>query len=180
MFPGSQNFLQQEGMEESTDAVISHIQQISQQWKKILTPSVWRSAIGSLVNTVSTKIINDVFDLSDMAIDEAELTAKLIAKITTLDSLFTSDPSTNGNDHQAAPLMAEYADKWLKLQFLSEVLQSNLNDIKWLWFESELSLHFTREEVVDLIHLSFENNANVRAAVKEIKDRPCPERGLVR
>ncbi len=105
--------------------------------------------------------------------DEAESTAKLIAKITTLEKLFNesvsqedASPSTGGT------LMAEYASDWLKLQFLSEVLQSNLQDIRFLWFESELSLHFTRDEVVDLIKLSFVDNANSRAAIKDIMEKP--------
>ena len=71
-------------------------------------------------------------------------------------------------------MTAQFADKWMKLKFLSEVLQSNLSDIKYFWFESDLSIYFSAAEVVDLIGLSFENNANVRQAIKEIKDRPRP------
>jgi len=59
--------------------------------------------------------------------------------------------------------------------YLNEVLQSNLADIKYLWTQSELSYYFTADEVVDLIKLSFENNHNVRQAVKEIQSNPSPK-----
>ena len=49
-----------------------------------------------------------------------------------------------------------------------------MKDVKFLWFESDLSLYFTVEEVVDLVHLSFEKNAAVRQAVREIRENPRP------
>jgi len=49
--------------------------------------------------------------------------------------------------------------------------------VKYLWFESDLSLYFTVEEVVELIGLSFEMNAQVRAVVREIREGKDP-RGL--
>lgn len=61
------------------------------------------------------------------------------------------------------------------MKFLSEVLQSNLKDVKYLWFESDLSLYFTAEEVVELIGLSFEMNAQVRSVVREIKEKRDPK-----
>jgi centromere/kinetochore protein ZW10 len=62
----------------------------------------------------------------------------------------------------------------MKMKFLSEVLQSNLKDVKFLWFESDLSIYFTAEEVVDLINLSFESNTAVRQAIREIRESPNP------
>ena len=146
-------------------------------WKQILPISALTSATGSLVNAVATKLINDVFDLSDMGVDEAERTARLIAKVTELDDLFIREPEKGGNQNgeDRVPMTAQFADKWMKMKFLSEVLQSNLKDIKFFWFESDLSLYFTKEEVVDLINLSFENNASVRQAIKEILQKPLPK-----
>jgi len=181
---GAQNFLQQEDifegeLENSVDAIIEYIQQEAASWKEILPYSTWASAVGTLVNTVATKIINDVFDLSDLGVDEAERTAQLISRITTLDSLFLQPKNDlksqpQSDEGESAPTTAQYAENWLKIHFLSEVLQSNLKDIRFLWFESHLSLYFSKEEVVDLINLSFENNAGVRALIKDIKEKPVP------
>jgi len=63
------------------------------------------------------------------------------------------------------------------MKFLSEVLQSNLKDVKYLWFESDLSYYFTVDEVIELIGLSFEKNVAVRAAIREIRENPDPRGG---
>jgi centromere/kinetochore protein ZW10 len=145
------------------DAVVIHIKKESANWKTILPYSTWASAVGNLINTVALKIINDVFDLPDLGIDDAERVASLILQVETLDILFK-----NENDETQMP----NAKDWIKLQFLGEILQSNLKDIRYLWFESELSFCFTKEEVIDLIELSFEKNANSRQLIKDIKEKP--------
>lgn len=134
---------------------------------------------------MASKIIVDIFDLSDVSVDEAERLATLISEVIKLDDLFipqsdsntlnARDNGTNGENAEPLPMTAQFADKWMKLNYLSEVFQSNLKDIKYFWFEGELSLYFSKEEVIDLIGLSFENNAHVRQAIKDIKDRPLPE-----
>lgn len=70
----------------------------------------------------------------------------------------------------------QYAGSWMRLKYLSEVLQSNLRDVRFLWMESELSLYFTVDEVVDLINLSFEDNARTREIIREIRSNPLPRR----
>ena len=139
---------------------------------------------------MAKKIISDVFDRDDLGADEANLIAELIVKVTTLDDLFIPDSqslqgsrgrndtksgSDSAMDFGTAPLTARFADKWLKVQYLGEVLQSNLANIRFLWFESGLSLEFTKEEVIDLIMLSFENNPQVRGLIKEIKESEIRE-----
>lgn len=170
--------------------MIIHIRTTSETWKKVLSYSAWASAVGSLVNAVAKKIISDIFDRDDLGADEANLIAELIVKVTALDDLFVPDSKSlqgsggkNGSrstdndtmDLGTAPLTARFADKWLKMQYLGEVLQSNLANIRYLWFESGLSLEFTKDEVVDLILLSFENNPQVRGLIKEIKESEIKE-----
>ncbi|KAF7932012.1 uncharacterized protein EAE97_009033 [Botrytis byssoidea] len=159
---GSQNFVYNDS-ENAIRAVIGHIKQQSASWKEILPSSTWASAVGTLVNTVATKIISDIFELTDLGVDDAERIAALIQQVDALESLFKENE------------IGTYAGDWLKMQFLSEVLQSNLKDIRYLWFESHLSLYFSKDEVRDLIELSFENNANSRSLIKDIKEKPLPD-----
>lgn len=163
---GSQNFVYNDS-ENAIRAVVGHINQQSTSWKEILPDSTWASAVGTLVNTVATKIINDVFELTDLGVDEAERIALLIQQVSDLESLFK--PNEIGT----------YAGNWLKMQFLSEVLQSNLKDIRYLWFESHLSLYFSKDEVRDLVELSFEDNPNSRSLIKDIKEKPMPDFGAM-
>ncbi|KAF7952710.1 hypothetical protein EAE96_005941 [Botrytis aclada] len=159
---GSQNFVYNDS-ENAIRAVIGHINQQSASWKEILPYSTWASAVGTLVNTVATKIINDIFELTDLGVDDAERIAALIQQVETLESLFKENE------------IGTYSGNWLKMQFLSEVLQSNLKDIRYLWFESHLSLYFSKDEVRDLIELSFEDNPNSRSLIKDIKEKPLPD-----
>lgn len=190
---GEQSLMQQETMETSVDAAVAHVRSVAETWESILARSVWYQAVGSLVDALSTKIILDVMDMASIGQDEAYNIAQLIAKATEVDSLFLPSRSAAGASAGAAaskaaggsesaadtdeiPATAQYAASWLRLKYLSEVLQSNLNEVKFLWCDSELSLYFTAEEVVDLIEASFEANARTKETIRQIRDKPVPLR----
>ncbi|KAI0119293.1 hypothetical protein F4814DRAFT_411447 [Daldinia grandis] len=172
---GSQNLLQQDGLatsdlEAQVDSATGHVRALAATWSTILSKSAWSQAVGSLVDTLAAKLISDVMDLAGIGQDEAYNIASLIARITELDDLFLPP----GAPKDAVPTTAEYAGSWLRLKYLSEVLQSNLQDVRYLWMESELSLYFSVEEVVELIGLSFVDNARTREIVREIEAHPQP------
>lgn len=175
---GSQNLLQQDGLgtedlEAQVDNAAGHVRALAATWSTILGKSAWSQAVGSLVDTLAAKLIADVMDLAGIGQDEAYNIASLIARITELDDLFLPPDASK----DTVPATAEYAASWLRLKYLSEVLQSNLQDVRYLWMESELSLYFTVEEVVELIGLSFVDNARTREVVKEIEAHPQPLEG---
>lgn len=144
-------------------------------WEAILARSVWSQAVGSLADALAAKLITDVMEMPSIGQDEAYSIAKAITTATELDDLFL--PSKLGGTAPTGdelPNTAQYAPSWLRLKYLSEVLQSNLNEVKFLWLESELSLYFTVSEVVDLIEASFENNHRTRDTIREIQGSPQP------
>jgi centromere/kinetochore protein ZW10 len=195
---GAQNFLQQGGGPEddeiAIDSVVAHIRGLSKEWKGILSRSAWAQAIGSLLYSLANKIILDVMDLPALGADEAYRVAGLIAGVVKLDDLFlpslfeedltaaeaeaNSVAKSKSSEEEEVPMTSQYVSNWLKLNFLSEVLQSDLKDLKYLWFESDLSLYFTAQEIVDLIELSFEMNHRTRDAIREIQGNKTP-RGVV-
>ncbi|KAI1166293.1 hypothetical protein F5B18DRAFT_648729 [Nemania serpens] len=177
---GSQSLLQQDGLgspdlQSQVDNAISYIRTTAASWSTILAQSVWSQAVGSLVDTIASKVISDVMELPGIGQDDAYNIANLIARIIELDDLFLPP----GADKTAIPSTSEYASSWLRLKYLSEVLQSNLQDVRFLWLDSELSLYFTVDEVVDLIGLSFVDNARTREVIRDIQGRPQP-RGSTR
>lgn len=135
-----------------------------------MSKSAWAQAIGSLISTVAKKIILDIEDLTSLGADEAYRVANLISRIVQLDDLFLPEDQ----NQRQIPVTSQYVPNWLKLHFLSEVLQSDLKDVKYLWFESDLSLYFTAQEVIDLIQLSFENNFRTRETIASIRDNSQP------
>ncbi|KAI1425830.1 hypothetical protein F5Y12DRAFT_795025 [Xylaria sp. FL1777] len=172
---GSQSLFQQDGLGSSdlefqVDNAITYVRTTAVSWSKTLAKSAWSQAVGSLVDTIASKLVADVMDLTGIGQDDAYNIANLIARITGLDDLFLP----RNADKNAIPSTSQYASSWLRLKYLSEVLQSNLQDVKFLWMESELSLYFTVDEVVDLIGLSFVDNARTREVVREIQGRPHP------
>lgn len=178
---GAQSFLSQgtdaSGDKIAIESVVAHIRTLSTEWQSILSKSAWAQAVGSLLSTVARKIVRDVADLAALGADEAFRIASLIELVVKLDDLFLPD-DTNDPEVQQVPMTAHYAPFWLKLSFLSEVLQSNLNDVMYLWSESDLSVHFRAEEVVDLIELSFETSPRTKEAIAKIRAQPYP-RGVV-
>ena len=177
---GAQSLIQQDESGAAIETGIGRIRSVAEVWEPILARSVWSQAIGSLAEVLATKIITDVLEMSSISQDEAYNIASLIATATTLDDLFL--PSRLSGvappaGEEEVPATAQYAPSWLRLKYLSEVLQNNLNEVKYLWLESELSLYFTVGEVVNLIEASFELNQRTREALREIRTNPTPVTG---
>ncbi|KAH0497937.1 hypothetical protein TgHK011_005219 [Trichoderma gracile] len=167
---GSQSLAQQDDKESSIEAGTARIRSVAAIWDPILRRSVWSQAVGSLADSLASRLISDVLEMPSIGQDEAYSIAQLIASATELDDLFLpSKLAGTAPVPDELPTTAQYAPSWLRLKYLGEVLQSNLNEVKFLWCESELSLYFTVDEVIDLIHASFEDNARTRETIKEIK-----------
>jgi len=169
--------MQQDEVESCIDSAVARVRSMAVAWEEILGRSVWNQAVGALADTISSKFIADVMDMTSISQDEAYSTAQAIAKVTELDDLFLPSRAA-GKPKEAGEIAstAQYVPTWLRLQFLSEVLQSNLNEVKYLWFESELSLYFTAEEVIDLVNMSFEANARTKEVIRDITQKPHPIR----
>lgn len=170
----SQSVVQQDDPTGAIEAGTARIRYMATAWECILPRSVWSQAIGSLVDALANRIIIDVLELSSIGQDEAYSIAHLIAT-TRLDDLFL--PSKLGGTEpmgNEVPTTEQYAPNWPRLKYLGEVLQSDLNGIKELWCEEKLSYYFTVQEVVDLIHASFEDNPRTRQMIKEIESRQYP------
>ncbi|KAG7288805.1 hypothetical protein NEMBOFW57_005163 [Staphylotrichum longicolle] len=170
---GEQNLIHQDDTAASLATATARVRSLATAWEDILARSVWQQAVGALVDAVAAKIIGDVMDLPSIGQDEAYNIAKLIASVEELDDLFLpsrgrSDKTKSGEEEEV-PVTAQFAGNWLRLKYLSEVLQSNLRDVRFLWVEGELSLYFTAEEVVDLVKVSFEDNVRTREVIREIR-----------
>ncbi|KAK4103858.1 hypothetical protein N658DRAFT_493324 [Parathielavia hyrcaniae] len=181
---GSQNLIHQSDTASSVSAATSHVRSLAGAWEGILARSVWQQAVGALVDAVAAKMISDVMDLPSIGQDEAYHIAELIASVEEqLDELFLPSRLFSqqqekkgevGREEGEVPLTAQFAGNWLRLKYLSEVLQSNLRDVRFLWLEGELSLYFTAEEVVELVKASFEDNVRTREVIREIRAQPVP------
>lgn len=176
---GDHSLMHQDEPESCISLAVARVRSMAIAWENILSRSAWHQAIGSLVDAVASKIIADVIDMSSIGQDEAYNIASWISSVTALDDLFLPKRSpsallSNKGEADPVPTTAQYASCWLRLKYLSEVLQSNLKDVRYLWVESELSLYFTVDEVVELINMSFEDNPRTREVLREVTQNPSP------
>ena len=152
-------------------STVDRLRGVYQQWKGVLSHSALLQSIGSLVSTVINKIIVDVEDMSDISEPESQRLTAYCNQIATLEDLFQPEkPVDSAPDaEQPLPLTAVYTPNWLKFQYLSNILESSLVDIKYLWTEGELALEFSAEELTDLIEALFADSEHRRKAIGEIR-----------
>lgn len=147
-------------------ATVDRIRDAYKEWQPILSHSAILQSIGSLVSSVINKIIIDIEDLGDISEPQSRQLVLFCNQVTKLEDLFTPEP-TPGVD--AVPMTAVYVRNWLKFQYLINILESTLADIKFLWQEGELRLEFSPEEVIDLIKALFAESDYRRKAIGEIR-----------
>ncbi|KAF2185135.1 hypothetical protein K469DRAFT_739156 [Zopfia rhizophila CBS 207.26] len=133
---------------------IDRIGEVKRQWQSVLSHSALRQSLGSLVSTALTKFITDVEDMSDIAEDESKKLHGYCVSLSSLSSLFQTD----GASGETRDMTSIYTPNWFKFQYLSEILDSSLADIKYFWTDGELKLEMEAEEVVDLIKALFADN----------------------
>lgn len=155
--------------ENAVSATVDRIHDVYTEWQPILSHSALLQSIGSLLSSVVNKIILDIEDLGDISEDQSKQLVSLCNKMSQLENLFK--PETSGNT-ESLPVTALYVPNWLRFQYLINILESSLADIKFLWLEGELGLEFSVEEVVDLIEALFAESDHRRRAIAEIRRAP--------
>ena len=145
------------------------LRELHDQWKEVLSHSALLQSLGSLLSTVAKKIIADVEDMGDISEPESQRLTAFCNRIASLEDLFTQKSTGGASEAQNVPLTAVYTPNWLKFQYLANILESSLVDIKYLWLEGELKLEFEAEELVDLIEALFADSEHRRKAIGEIR-----------
>ncbi|KAJ5915167.1 hypothetical protein N7454_011279 [Penicillium verhagenii] len=150
----------------AVSATADRIRDVYKEWQPILSHSALLQSIGSLLSTVIGKIIMDVEDLGDISEDQSKQLVLFCNQISGLEDLFMPESAA---DSEAVPVTAVYVPNWLRFQYLINILDSSLADIKFLWVEGELSLEFSMDEVIDLIVALFAESDYRRRAIADIR-----------
>ncbi|KAF2842636.1 hypothetical protein M501DRAFT_993379 [Patellaria atrata CBS 101060] len=153
-----------EACADSVTTTVDRIKTVYGMWKGILSHSVFVQSLGSLLATVTSKMIVEIEDLSDISEEESKTLHRLCGLVLELKNLFLQRHGGEERD-----MTALYSPNWLKFQYLSEILESSLADITYFWTDSELSLEFEVEEVVDLIEALFAESDYRRRSIAEIR-----------
>jgi centromere/kinetochore protein ZW10 len=144
---------------------IDRIEEVKRQWQHVLSHSALLQSLGSLVSTALVSFISDVEEMSDISEEESKKLHSYCTSLSSLSSLFrTTDDSGNVQD-----MVSVYTPNWFKFQYLAEILDSSLADIRYFWTDGELKLEMDAEEVVDLIKALFAESEHRRKAISEIR-----------
>ena len=152
-------------------STVDRIRVLHDQWKGVLSHSALLQSLGSHLGTVIHKLIMDVEDMSEISEPESQRLAFFCNQISKLEDLFVPEQTgeTKPDSESTVPLTAVYTPNWLRFQYLSNILESSLVDIKYLWSEGELRLEFTADELIDLIEALFADSEHRRKAIAEIR-----------
>ncbi|KAJ5346439.1 hypothetical protein N7541_008921 [Penicillium brevicompactum] len=173
LLDGAQGFGQcseqpfQSDCENSVSVTVARIRDVYKEWQPVLSHSALLQSVGSLLSTVINKVIIDVEDLGDISEDQSKQLVSFCNQISKLEDLFLPE---NG-DSEALPVTAIYVPSWLRFQYLVNILESSLADIKFLWLEGELGLEFSVEEQFDLDFTMSEdfNTAAAESAQRQVR-----------
>ncbi|KAB8199996.1 hypothetical protein BDV34DRAFT_217579 [Aspergillus parasiticus] len=152
--------------ENAVSATVDRIHDIYKEWQPILSHSALLQSVGSLVSTVINKIIIEIEELGDISEAQSQQLVLFCNQVSKLENLFMPETA---DDNARVPMTAVYVRNWLKFQYLINILESSLADIKFLWLEGELRLEFSTDEVVDLIEALFAESEYRRKAIAEIR-----------
>jgi protein transport protein DSL1/ZW10 len=155
-----------EQIEDAVAATCDRLRQVYAEWKPILSTSHLMQSIGSLLASVLGKVITEIEEIDDISEAQSQRLGKFCAQLAELEDLFLTTPPDGGEPFAATAL---YTSNWLRFQYLTQILEASLADIKFLWTEGELSLEFSQEEVVDLIKALFAESSHRRSAIAAIR-----------
>ena len=157
--------------ETAVNSAIDRLRAVHRDWSSILSRSALLQSIGSLLSSIIEKIIRDVEDMEDISEAESQRLTTFCSQISALEDLFISEQAAQDEraDTEPVPLTAVYVSNWLRFQYLANILESSLVDIKYLWTEGELSLEFTADELIELIEALFAESGHRRNAIVEIR-----------
>ena len=152
-------------------STVDRLRNVHGQWKAVLSQSALLQSLGSLLSTIINKIIVDIEDMTDISEPESQRLTSFCHRIASLEDLFLPEDTSQAatSEESPIPLTAVYTPSWLKFQYLSNILESSLVDIKYLWTEGELSLEFGAEELIDLIEALFADFEHRRKAIGDIR-----------
>jgi centromere/kinetochore protein ZW10 len=154
--------------EDAVSSVVDRIRQVHKEWSPILSHSALLQSVGSLLSKAIDKMIRDVEDMEDITEPESRRLASFCSQISDLGDLFVpAERPPSGAE--VVPVTAVYVSNWLRFQYMANILESSLVDIKYLWTEGELSLEFSAEEVIEMIKALFAESPNRRSAIADIR-----------
>jgi len=121
---------------------------LAQVWKPVMLRSEYLRSLGSLVESVLQRILNEIEEQADIEESDSKQLNTICKSLHSLIDLFNLQPDFDPAD------IYRYLPSWFKFCFLSELLEASMADIMWMYQEGHLS-EFSKQEIVGLIRALF-------------------------
>uniref|UniRef100_A0A8C8S0S2 Centromere/kinetochore protein zw10 homolog n=1 Tax=Pelusios castaneus TaxID=367368 RepID=A0A8C8S0S2_9SAUR len=155
----------------ATRQVLHQLKRLGKVWQDVLPVNIYCKAMGTLLNTALSEIINRITALEDISAEDADRLHSLCR--TMLEEgpqVFTPllEENKNKKYQEEVPV---YVPKWMMFKELMIILQANLQEIVDQWADSKgpLAAEFSPAEVKSLIRALFQNTERRAAALAKIK-----------
>lgn len=134
------------------------LREVHTAWKSVLSKSVLCQSVGSLLNTVVTKLVNDIEHLGDISEPESVRLAKYCSDIVALEGeLFgTIGP------------VEVYCANWVRFRYVGRILESSMVQIMAMVRDGVMLRLLMKEEVVDLVKALFAESEMRRSCIGDI------------
>lgn len=140
----------------AAEKLTSYLTQLSDEWEDQVSDNARMQMLGTLLNCAATTIVTEVENLGDVSEAESQELAKLVAVISAgVESLF------------GEALTATFCQNWLKFEYLGQILESNLADIRYL-LESDALVDYSADELVSLVHALFSDSERREKLISDI------------
>lgn len=127
--------------------VLRNIRSVGYQWQKVLPRTKYLRAVGQVVETALSKVIEDVLALPDIPELDSRRLSELCRILNALEGLFVDDPDKGS-------VAVDHVPSWLKYSYLTELLEASIADISYLFDEGAL-IDFEVNELVNLVRALF-------------------------
>lgn len=140
----------------AAEKLTSYLTQLSDEWEGQVSDNTRMHMLGTLLNHAAIAIVTSVENLGDISEAESQELAKLVAVISAgVESLF------------GEALTATFCQNWLKFEYLGQILESNLADIRYL-LESDALVDYSADELVSLVHSLFSDSERREKLISDI------------
>ncbi|THG95092.1 hypothetical protein EW026_g6495 [Hermanssonia centrifuga] len=133
--------------EAAVNQVLQNVRRFAQQVKLVLAKGKYYQAVGGVVNSALSRILDDVLALPDVTAEESHKLSELCHILAASEGLFVEDPAQPS-------FVVAYVPLWLKFSYLSELLEASIADISYLFEEGAL-VDFEISELVNLVRALF-------------------------
>jgi hypothetical protein len=150
-----------EACRNAMNQIIYTMNHLSKIWKEILRPTDYYTALGSLIDSVLTCMIDYVEDLYDISAEDSQQLNLICTMLFQLENLF--------NKKEVIYSIEKYVKNWSKFRHMTDILELSQAEIMNRFRNGEL-LCFTTGELVGLICALFADNEIRKNTLSEIRE----------